>query len=132
MNWLHNWLFFHWTLLCNSRSNPAALVHGDEMCKVLLDPIHLPHHLVQGGFIIIDPGVMVVDLKGSVAHSVLHLFYNAGYLPVIHNSYGDYLIQPPQTFLDVLDAGIVPWLSHSAKIRGNNKTVELPEQRISS
>ena len=132
VNWLHNGLFFHWTLLCNSRSNPAALVHGDETRKVLLDPIHLPQHFPQSAFVIVNPGVMVADLKGSVAHSILHLFYVTGYLPVIHDSYGNHLIQTPQIFLNVLDTYIVPWLSHPVRINGNIYTIELSVQRINS
>ena len=113
VNWLHNGLFFHWTFLCNGCSiDPAALVHGDELLKVLLNPIHLPQHLAQGAFVIVNPGVMIADLMGSVAHSVLHLFYVSGYLPVIHDSYGNHLIQTPQIFLDVLNACVVLWLSH--------------------
>ena len=119
VNWLHNRLILHKTLCFNCCSIPAALIHGDETCKVLLDPIHLPQHLTQDAFIIVDPGIMIADLKGSITHSVLHLFYVSGYLPIIHDSYGNQLVQTPQILLDVLGACIVPWLGHPVKIRGN-------------
>ena len=61
--WLHNWFFLHWTLRFDSCSvDPASLVHGDEALKIFLDPIHFSHHLSQGAFIVIDPGIMVTDL----------------------------------------------------------------------
>ena len=88
------------------------LVQRYEMLKILLDLIHLPHHLTETTLIVIDTSVVIANLVRGVADCVCHFLYILGHLSIVHNTDGEKLIHTSQILLNIHHPTIIPCLSH--------------------
>ena len=105
--------------------NSAILVHGHEALKVLLNPVHFTHDFSEITFIIIDAGIMIADLKGSLTHCFAHTLHFSSHFLIVHDTYCKHFIQSPQIIFNVHNTYAFARLCHSAYLSRNADSSEM-------